>query len=211
MSKKLLLDLFCGAGGCAVGYNRAGFDIVGVDKEPQPNYPFKFIQADAIEFLQENWREFDAIHASPPCQRFSELTPVKYRDGHPDLLTKTLHLLRYHINKPYIVENVEGARRILHGATLLCGSMFGMNIFRHRYFESSIMILSPGTCQHTFKPVLVSGRGMRRVNGKRWNGNTVDEKREAMDIDWMTGAELTEAIPPAYTEYIGKQLMGCFE
>ena len=217
-----LLDLFCGAGGAAMGYHRAGFDeIVGVDIKPQPRYPFKFVQGDALEYLKECGHEFDVIHASPPCQFYSEATPIEYRKNHPDLIDKTREMLQA-IRKPFIIENVESARGKLINPLKLCGSIFGLPIQRHRYFEIStrpFVLLSP--CKHEFGkvyafidgesrrvsiPVLCTGGG----DGKRTKRKThrprqpVKEIRWAMQIDWMTQGELTEAIPPAYTEFVGK-------
>lgn len=220
-----LLDLFSGAGGAAMGYFRAGFDeIVGVDIKPQKNYPFRFVQADALEYLREHGREFNAIHASPPCQFYSEATPIECRKNHHDLIKKTRDFLLA-INKPFVIENVENARRHLHEPIKLCGSQFGLPIQRHRYFEVStnpFMLLPP--CKHGFGkveatingekcrvsiPVLCTGGG----DGKRASRKNhrprqpVREIRWAMQIDWMTQAELTEAIPPAYTKFIGEILL----
>jgi DNA (cytosine-5)-methyltransferase 1 len=203
-----LLDLFCGAGGAAMGYHRAGFtDIVGIDNRPQPRYPFKFIQGDALEYLAEHGHEFDVIHASPPCQLWSEATPPGRRQYHSDMITPTRRLLD-ELQKPYVIENVEGARHMLINPVKLCGTMFGLNIWRHRYFElrPRWAWLTPG-CQHNGRPVLLTGQGHARPDGTRPRRNTMAEKSEAGGIDWMTGAELTEAIPPAYTEWLGRQLM----
>ena len=220
-----LLDLFSGAGGSAVGYYRAGFtEIVGVDHAPMPRYPFEFVQADALQYLAEHGREFDVIHASPPCQRYSEATPVGHKENHPDLIDPTREALRK-IGKPYVIENVSGARHLLLRSLMLCGTMFGLPIWRHRYFEiEPIFLMSPATCNHnrrpitvhsgsnsrkTWEPVLVSGGGDGK-RAKRKNHRpreSVDVIRWAMEIDWMTTDELHEAIPPAYTEYIGLQLL----
>jgi DNA (cytosine-5)-methyltransferase 1 len=214
MGRLRLLDLFCGAGGAAMGYHRAGFEVVGVDINPQPHYPFEVIQADALNFPLDG---FDAYHASPPCQFASELTPPEWKGRHLNLIFP-VRLRLMATGRPYIIENVEGARRELINPTLLCGSMFGLNIFRHRYFETNFLPThhSPATCNHSFIPVvpsgeirrlvLVSGRGMAKVEGRRRKENTKAEKAGAMGIDWMTEAELTQAIPPAYTEWLGLQL-----
>jgi DNA (cytosine-5)-methyltransferase 1 len=129
-----LLDTYCGAGGCAVGYHRAGFEVVGVDINPQPRFPFEFHQGDAIEYIREHGHEFDVIHASPPCQRFSEATPMERRDKHPDLIAPTREAMQA-TGKPYVIENVENARAELANPVKLCGTMFGLPIWRHRYFE----------------------------------------------------------------------------
>ena len=193
-----LLDLFCGAGGAAMGYHRAGFEVVGVDINEQPNYPFEFIQADAIEYLVNHYKDFDAIHASPPCQCFSMMQNIhKNKDKHPDLIEPTRKLLE-ELDKPYIIENVIGAP--LRIDLFLCGTMFGLPIARHRIFESNVsMPLLTMMCKHDnlYDP---------------WHGEGSVGQREklsaAMGIDWfMTRPEVREAIPPAYTEYIGKELL----
>jgi C-5 cytosine-specific DNA methylase len=206
-----LLDLFCGAGGAAVGYHRAGFDVVGVDIKPQPNYPFHFVQGDALRIttdaeLRIGW--VDAIHASPPCQRWS--TKTKDREEHPDLITPLRSLL-VETGLPYVVENVPGAP--LHRDLVLCGSSFGLGVRRHRVFETNAALLGPA-CAHASQPpryrlydhghwyespvVHVFGTG---------GGKGREHWGDAMGIDWMTDAELAEAIPPAYTELIGAQLL----
>lgn len=182
-----------------------GFDIVGVDKNPQKNYPFQFIQADALEFLSDNWREFDVIHASPPCQRNSTMTKGLWKDrvnSHPELIAPTRELL-IKSGKLYIIENVPGAPLI--SPVVLCGSMFGLRVRKHRLFESNFAIPQP-QCDHRNQGKVVAVYGHSGGSSKR-DGITfggVKEWRDAMQIDWMTGAELAQAIPPAYTEYIGK-------
>ena len=152
-----LLDLYCKAGGCSMGYSHAGFEVVGVDIEPQPRYPFEFVQADAIEYVTAHGHEFDAIHASPPCQRYSTMTKGRWQDRvieHPDLIAPTREALKV-VGKPYSLENVEGARKELVNPVMLCGTMFdlktkgGSQLRRHRYFELSFPInfLVP-PCQH---------------------------------------------------------------
>jgi DNA (cytosine-5)-methyltransferase 1 len=214
-----LLDLFSGAGGCAMGYHQAGFDdIVGVDIAPQPRYPFTFVRADALEYLAAHGHEFDAIHASPPCQFASEATPMEYRDRHHNYIPETRCLLRA-TGKPYVIENVEGARSHLRNTVMLCGTMLGLPIWRHRYFETWPMwLMSPATCAHVRRPITVhSGSHTRKTwNPARVTGGvrqgvrpreSVGVVRWAMGIDWMTMAELSQAIPPAYTRWIGEQLL----
>jgi DNA (cytosine-5)-methyltransferase 1 len=203
-----LLDGFCGAGGCSVGYARAGFEVEGVDIELQPHYPFKFHLGDAIEFILEHGHEYDVIHASPPCQRYSEATPTTHKEQHPDLIGPTRDALLA-IGKPYIIENVSGARSLLYRSLMLCGTMFGLTIWRHRYFEiEPIFLLSPATCQHNGRPVVINpGSNARRGRDDIQLRHNVTDWREAMGIDWMTGDELSQAIPPAYTEWIGRQLL----
>jgi len=199
-----LLDLFCGASGAAVGYARAGFEVTGVDHKPQPHFPFEFIQADALEYLVKHGHEYDAIHASPPCQRYSVLTPVEHKYKHPDLIRPTRECLLA-LAKPYVIENVPAARSLLVNPVMLCGSMFGLRVWRHRYFEvyPPIFPLLP-VCNHGFAPVLISGTPRR--NGDRTEPST-QARRDAVGIPWMTGTELDQAIPPAYTEFIGRQLI----
>jgi DNA (cytosine-5)-methyltransferase 1 len=138
--KPRILDLFCGAGGASAGYARAGFDVVGVDLNPQPRYPFEFHQADALTFPLDG---FDAIHASPPCQAYSTMRRGLWKDReHPDLIAPIRDRL-IGADVPYVIENVEGARRLLVNPVLLCGTMFGLGtkegnqLRRHRYFECS--------------------------------------------------------------------------
>lgn len=215
-----LLDLFCGAGGAATGYHRAGFDeIVGVDIKPQPRYPFQFVQADALEFVKSFGPSFDAIHASPPCQRYSAGTRVNGTAHlHPDLVGPVRDALR-NVGKPYAIENVIGAP--LTRPLELCGSQFGLRgdvyvLRRHRLFElsvSSFSLLPP--CVHQGAVIGVygdHGRDRRRPAGTERGFQLSNEtaRREAsaaMDIHWMNWRELSQAIPPAYTEYIGRQLL----
>ena len=309
-----LLDLFCGGGGAAMGYSRAGFDeIVGVDIAPQPRYPFEFVQADALEFLADHGHEFDAIHASPPCQGYSIMHNLPWLWGREyPLLIKPTRDLMIHVGKPWVLENVMGAKwgcnnlenisRLIgyditdHGmkANWLCGAMFGKPFYRHRLFESNWFWLAPGHPKHTFKqgmpgapkplaaweqdfevvhpdeseqaarhpnPVNSEWRryhdgalnirpgyekvpfSMPTIVGRRADGRPKDAKiylygvginhslatvqgngaqgngvgichakgwrlaAEAMGIDWMKRDELTQAIPPVFTEFIGRQLL----
>ena len=216
-----LLDLFCGAGGAAMGYSRAGFEVVGVDIKPQPHYPFEFHQADALRVLQL-WRgadrrlllgEFDAIHASPPCQAF---TAYRRRPGHvgtyPNLIPQTREALQ-RIGLPWIIENVVGAP--LTASVTLCGSMFDppLDVRRHRLFETSWPIGEPTWgCRHGLWsarfPSATNRRPMSRLTVQVGSWNTpLAVQRRAMGIDWTTLEELSEAIPPAYTEWIGRQLI----
>jgi DNA (cytosine-5)-methyltransferase 1 len=205
-----LLDLFCGAGGAAMGYHRAGFDVVGVDINPQPRYPFEFHQGDAMTWPLAG---FDAIHASPPCQAYS-VTRHNWnaRKDHPDLLGPTRGRLRGS-GLPYIIENVPGAP--MAPLIMLCGSSFGLGtgkyqLRRHRWFEPSpgLWFLSP-PCQHSGPVIGIYGEHGRdrRRDPKFARYFTMAERREAMGIDWMPLDPLDQAIPPAYTEYIGRQLL----
>lgn len=212
-----LLDLFCGAGGAAMGYHRAGFDeIVGVDIKPQKHYPFTFVLGDALEYCRLHGAEFDAIHASPPCQRYTRAqNAAKNAMAHPDLVGVTREALRA-TGKPYVIENVVGAP--LLNPVILCGAQLGCKVYRHRLFESNILLLVPEHRPHHDHSKWKTGHGptdngfvsvFGHGAGRGWQEAGVryaDYARMAMGIDWMTKAELAEAIPPAYTEYIGKQL-----
>ena len=182
-----------------MGYYRAGFEVEGVDIKPQPHYPFKFYQADALEFPLEG---YDAYHASPPCQAYTRLTPPEYRSNHEDLIEPVRDRLA---GKVYVIENVPDALFLLNNPLLLCGTMFRLPTHRHRYFEinPTFYPLLP-RCHRIYKPVVVSGTTRRKSGRVEYS---VSQVRDAMDIAWMTRKELDGAIPPAYTEYIGKYLI----
>jgi DNA (cytosine-5)-methyltransferase 1 len=194
-----------------MGYHRAGFDVIGVDINPQPNYPFEFHQADAMSWPLDG---HDAIHASPPCQGYS--TQTADRGKHARLIKPTRVLLEQ-AGLPYIIENVEGARKELRDPTRLCGSSFGLDLRRHRYFET-IFRLSAPPCDHGWQiprfrsldmSMVRKGR-LASVIGVHGHINYPGEfelRQKAMGIDWMTNDELVEAIPPAYTEWIGLRLL----
>jgi DNA (cytosine-5)-methyltransferase 1 len=200
-SKPRLLDLFCGAGGAARGYQRAGFYVVGVDIAPQPRYAGdEFIQADAMTFPLDG---FDVIHASPPCQAYTLAQRIQKRT-HPDLVAPIRERLRV-AHLPYVIENVPGAPLLNH--VTVCGLFFGLGVERHRWFESRFK-LEGTTCPGS---VPMTKMGRPPTEGKimqvvgHFSG--VKQARLAMGIDWMNRDELAEAIPPAYTEYIGRQLI----
>lgn len=215
--KHRLLDLYCGAGGCAVGYDRAGFEVVGVDIADQPNYPFEFYRYDALDVLEEwtNPSDYDAIHASPPCQAFTAYRRTGNVGVYPDLIAQTRELLEA-TGLPYVMENVAGAP--LENAIQLCGSAFGMDIRRHRLFECNFPLMSPGCAHGQQAPNrFPGGRSKERTGSNRGLcRNTVEigtwdtplpVQMRAMGINWMTLEELSEAIPPAFTEHIGSYLM----
>jgi DNA (cytosine-5)-methyltransferase 1 len=213
------LDLFCGAGGCSVGYHRAGFEVVGVDLHPQKNYPYEFHQAEALDFPLDG---FDAIHASPPCQFFTQMR-ASWRaqginDGYMDLITPMLARLRP-LTVPWVLENVVGAGKAMRAGLMLHGGMFGLGVHRPRLFESNVLLMAnPAPINREPIGVYDSRPRGKAHHRTRLNGNgkgrsemriarTLEEGQEAMGIDWMPWRELKEAIPPAYTEYIGHQLM----
>lgn len=208
--KPRMLDLFCGAGGAGRGYQLAGFHVTGVDHRPQPRYAGDvFIQADAMTFPLDG---YDAVHASPPCQDWSQLhrNYGAPEHGTAHLLIGTLERLRIQ-GRPWVVENVVGAP--LPGAFVLCGASFGLgasglDLNRHRQFAVSFPILAP-PCQHRRgKTVGVYGNGTNSWHRSKLGRNlSIAEMREAMGIDWTTRAELSQAIPPAYTQFIGEQLL----
>lgn len=219
-----LLDAFCKAGGAGMGYHLGGYEVVGIDKEPQPNYPFSFVLGDAVEYIREHGAEYDAIHASPPCQKYSVLARSNYAKDYPDLVEPTRKALRA-VGRPYVIENVPGAP--LESPVVLCGSMFGLDVRRHRLFESNVKIWQP-VCFHEDQQVpkysiqVASYRGSRRVSGivpvhgmgrQVWDLKDsarpeLDIWSEAMGIDWMTREELSQAIPPLYTKWLAGFLLG---
>lgn len=217
--KPRLLDLFCKAGGAAAGYAAAGFEVVGVDIELQRSYPFEGYQGDALVFLERFGREFDAIHASPPCQAFSVMKDMPDAREHPRLIGPVRELLRV-IGKPYVIENVVGARSELVDPVLLCGTMFGLSaagfeLQRHRLFETSFPLAAPGGCRHELPVIGVYGGHVRCRSNRFWRGGAdfpgFDKKQLAMTAMGvshpMTMVELSEAIPPQYTEFVGRRLM----
>lgn len=205
-----LLDLYCKAGGASVGYARAGFEVVGVDIKKQKRYPYKFIQADALEVLndQEFIQQFDVIHASPPCQTHSATRHLRNAQGKGtdkvDLIPQTREGI-FKSGKLYVIENVPGAPLI--NPVVVCGSAFGLKVRRHRLFESSLA-LKGTTCNHKAqgRPVGIYGSMRDNIPKGGRTAATMEEAKEAMGIDWMLWGDLVEAIPPAYTEYLGKQI-----
>jgi DNA (cytosine-5)-methyltransferase 1 len=207
VTRPCLLDLFCGAGGAAVGYHRAGFDVVGVDLVKQPNYPFRFVWDDALEYVAEHAGEYDAIHASPPCQAFSLASTFHGVQGrHPDLVAATRAALEA-TGLPYVIENVE--RSPLRRDLVLCGEMFGLRVHRHRVFETGgFFAMQPRHAPHTLRGA-EHNCDLRPGHARLVAGNYANhaDAADAMGIDWMTRRELAQAIPPAYCEFIGGFLM----
>lgn len=249
MYKPLMLDLFCCAGGASMGYYRAGFEIIGVDLKFQKNYPFMFVQSDALEFMRRllhnetvqgvHISDIDAIHASPPCQFGTALKALHkntdYASKHPNLIPPIRDAL-YRSGKPYIIENVAGSRKELRSPFMLCGTMFGLKtsegiqLRRHRYFEYSWsgLILVPRCNHNDGSAIGVHGGGQhparRRPATIHKNGSSggksnrdnidhygVEARREAMGMDWTSGSELNQAIPPTFTQFIGGYLMDYLE
>lgn len=214
-----LLDLFCGAGGSGMGYHRAGFDVVGVDIRPQPRYPFAFIQHDALTLDPRFLRSFDAIHASPPCQGYTLMQHAPGAKGAPRLIAAVRAMLDA-TDLAYVIENVEGARSEMVDPIMLCGTPFGLGaqgceLRRHRLFESNVKLAAP-SCSHSVGPVIgvYGGHARKRAakHGGRgtkdiWDGGHAAAASEAMGMHWATLAEMSEAIPPAYTRHIGCQLV----
>lgn len=211
--RPVLLDLFCGAGGAARGYQLAGFDVVGVDIQPQPNYPFEFIHSDVFRwwnYATTRLETFDAIHASPPCQAYTTMNN-RHGSASPPFIAETRELLAGS-GLPWVIENVSGALAHMHSPIELTGEMFGLRVHRPRLFESNLLLMSPPRPTRQLDPVAVYGKqdGRRlwtRTDGSELRVATLEMASAAMGIDWMTWDEIREAIPPAYCEFIGAQLL----
>jgi len=195
-SKPTLLDLFCGAGGAGWGYHLAGFDVTGVDIKLQPHYPLRFFQGDALEYVAAYGHEYDVIHASPPCQFYSRQTRNARRPGHADMVDLVrAALVKTHA--AYVIENVPGSPLV--NFLVLHGSMFGLLLFRERWFECHPMLaFSPATPRIDYRPTDLFHRPTKAAMST------------ALGIDWMTTREMRQAIPPAYTRFIGTQLLSGF-
>lgn len=204
-----VLDLFCGAGGASMGYAKAGYEVVGMDIKHGKRYPFEYIRRDVMTLRPEDLQGFDLIHASPPCQTYSVTKHLRVAQGKStskqDLLAQVRSLLVVS-EIPYVIENVKGAPLI--DPVQLCGSAFGLKVRRHRLFESS-MKLRGTNCHHKEqgKPVGIYGSMRDEIPGGGHTAKTMPEAHNAMGIDWMIWGELVEAIPPAYTHYIGQQIL----
>lgn len=215
MRRRKLLDLFSGSGGASRGYDLAGFDVTGCDQEEHPEYPYPMIVGDAMSVLAcpDILAGFDVVTASPPCPRYSQMTPAEHRDSHPDLVQPVREALQKW-GGVYVIENVPNAP--LLNPVRLCGTTFGLPIWRHRLFETNAPMLQP-ECDHRSQPKVYGiygdgpySREFRRPDGKRRGdkARSVAHAQEIMGIDWMTEwDDLADAIPPAYTEYIGARLL----
>ncbi|MFJ5110975.1 SAM-dependent methyltransferase [Streptomyces sp. NPDC088551] len=222
-----VLDAFCCAGGMAMGYYLAGFDVVGIDIDPQPNYPFPFVQGDAIEFIREHGHEFDVVHGSPPCQAYTPLNAYNHKT-YPDLIAPTRDAM-LSTGRPYVIENVEAAAPELREPTLLCGPMFGLGLYRHRLFETNWNLLAPS---HTPHLALCTRNGylpteakpFMTITGGRHSRAWQNAACDAMGMPWikvLAGGdikrgirEVCEAIPPSYARHIGAAitpLVTCLE
>jgi DNA (cytosine-5)-methyltransferase 1 len=205
-----LLDLFCGVGGASVGYAQAGFEVHGVDLKHGKRYPFTYLRADVLDVLRDDefMQQFDVIHASPPCQTHSITQHLRNAQGKTtskvDLIPQTREAL-VASGKPYIIENVPGSPLI--DPIQLCGSSFGLKVRRHRLFESN-MPLKGSVCNHKLqgRPIGVYGSLRDEIPNGGKTAATIDEARDAMGMPWAIWTELVEAIPPAFTQYLGGQV-----
>lgn len=208
--------MFCGAGGAGEGYRRAGFEVVGVDIEWHYYFPGDLIVGDAMQMLGDRHLldRFDVIHASPPCQGYSTMSNMPNAREYPKLIAAVRSAL-WAWGGPYVIENVTGARADMHYPVMLCGSMFGLEgtgrdgvtrqLRRHRLFESNVPLMTM-ECQHEGQPVGIYGTGGGGQMNRGYKAH-LEDGREAMGIQWMSMEDLREAIPPAYTEFIGEQLI----
>lgn len=215
------LDLFCGAGGTGMGLHRAGFEVTGVDVEPQKRYPFEFVLGDALEYCAKHGHEFDLIVGGPPCQPYTRLRALATKER-PRLIGKTRQVMK-NTGRPYIIENVLTAWRRMDNPIMLCGTMFpGLRVLRHRLFECSPVVwFPPAACNH-WGIASACGRGKSSANKRGYvpgslknfdfitvagNDYIAADGRQAMGIDWMVKKELSQAIPPAYTEWLGREML----
>lgn len=202
-----LLDLYCCQGGASAGYLAAGFDVVGVDINPQPRYPWRFHQTDALEYLAAHGHQYDAIHASPPCQAYSACQRIRGRE-HPDLIAATRNALQA-TARPWVIENVEDARPELQNPVLLCGAMFpGLHTYRHRLFETSFPLEAPAHPDHG-EPSVKMGRPLRDGDWYHAVGNfsNVPYVRANLGVPWMNRDGIRECIPPVYAQHVGAALL----
>ena len=212
---RLLLDAFCCQGGASAGYARAGFTVIGVDRDPQPNYPYEFHQGNAIDFIRQYGGDFDAIHASPPCQFHSHITNAVARAKHVDLIPDTRAALAA-VGGLSVIENVEGAKLHLVDPVRLCGSSFGLGVRRHRFFELTGFKVDQPACDHKGQGAVLGVYGNRELRAyPRPDGSNrgakatspAEASRVLGGVDWMTWHGMTQCLPPAYTRYLGTALM----
>lgn len=208
LGKPLHLDTYCCQGGASMGFHLAGFTVIGVDVDPQPRYPFAFVQADAVEFIRRYGHLFDSVSGSPPCQLYSKTHRIRKND-HPDLIAPTREAMKA-TGRPFVIENVMDAEPELRGPVMLCGAMFGLETYRHRLFEmgGGFSFEPPAHPKHVAKTTKMGrpvppGEFMHVVG----NFTGVDKGRDVMQMPWATREGLREAIPPAYSKYIGERLM----
>jgi DNA (cytosine-5)-methyltransferase 1 len=205
-----LLDLFCGAGGASAGYAKAGFEVTGIDVKHGKRYPFDYIRGDVRDYLDADFlQQFDVIAASPPCQTHSATKHLRNAQGKStskiDMIPEVREALKFS-NRIYVIENVPNAPLI--NPVQMCGSAFGLKVRRHRLFESNVAL--KGTeCHHKQqgKPIGIYGSMRDEIPNGGHTAKTMAEANESMGIDWMIWGELVESIPPAYTNYIGQQLL----
>lgn len=214
MKRPVLLDLFCGAGGIAKGYHDAGFRVIGVDINPQPNYPYEFIQGDATDkkLVKKLVKKYgvSVVHASPPCQGYTTMNNRNGSDS-PLLIEPTREMLKK-LRLPYVIENVVGAKWALESPITLTGEMFGLRVYRPRLFESNFPLPKTKRRARQKDPVAVYGKQDGRLLWAREDGTELrvadlSTGSAAMGIDWMTWDELREAIPPAYSMWIGMEIL----
>jgi DNA (cytosine-5)-methyltransferase 1 len=210
----VVIDFCCGEGGASVGYARAGFHVVGVDINPQPRYPHEFVQGDAIDLFDDLVAEYQpaAVVGSPPCLSHTALLALHGKIKHPDIITP-LRAKFEASGLPYVIENVMPAPLIKDRSIVLCGGMFGLRTYRHRRFESNVALVAPPHPEHT---VLTATKRRRERWAEGWHVSITGDVGtyvgpEAMGIDWMTGNGLSDAIPPAYTELVGRQVLAHLE
>lgn len=213
--KRRALDLFCAAGGATRGLQLAGFEVWGVDIEPQPRYCGHFVQREALEFAHDYANGFDFVWASPPCQRFTAYrrkNPEQIGATYPDLIAPVREALLAS-GRPFVIENVPGAPLV--DPVTLCGSMFGLEVRRHRLFEAHGFAIPRKECEHglqngSFPPATNRENPRRTVEVGVWR-IPLDVQQRAMGIDWMKLEELSQAIPPAYAEHIGRAALAKLE
>jgi DNA (cytosine-5)-methyltransferase 1 len=221
MRRLRLLDAFCHKGGASMGYHLAGFDVVGIDIDDMNDaYPFEFVQGDAVRFIEEHGAEFDAIAASPPCQAYTPLNAYNHKT-YPDLIAPTREALLV-TGRPYVIENVEAAAPELKDPIMLCGPMFGLRMYRHRLFETNWPLTAPAHRAHVelcsrngYLPT--EERPFMSIHGGKHSKAWQRAAAEEMGMPWLAVKDggdtkaavraVCEAIPPAYTEYIGTYLM----